>query len=148
MIWDRKNGNVIKKGNASLKKFFIPIPSPKRVPAERKGRIMGKKKKEELPDYTVAKMDVDGMPWNSRRPWQILPGDPSKHRKEFDVKVPEPGMESDMPDNLSAFENPPMTKEERRGMIWLSLKASLTVGLIFGGAAFLFILFCVFVWLK
>ena len=97
---------------------------------------MGKKKKEELPDYTVAKMDVDGMPWNSRRPWQILPGDPSKHRKEFDVKVPEPGMESDMPDNLSAFENPPMTKEERRGMIWLSLKASLTVGLIFGGAAF------------
>ena len=50
---------------------------------------MGKRKKEELPDYTVAKMDVDGMPWNSRRPWQILPGDPSKHRKEFDVKVPE-----------------------------------------------------------
>ena len=46
MIWDRKNGNVIKKGNASLKKFFIPIPSPKRVPAERKGRIMGKKKKK------------------------------------------------------------------------------------------------------
>ena len=35
---------------------------------------MGKKQKEELPDYTVANMDVDGMPWNSRRPWQILPG--------------------------------------------------------------------------
>ena len=50
--------------------------------------------------------------------------------------------------NLAAFENPPMSKEERRGMIWLSLKASLTVGLIFGGAAFIFILFCVFVWLK
>ena len=82
---------------------------------------MGKKQKEELPDYTVANMDMDGMPWNSRRPWQILPGDPSKRRKEFDVKVPEPGMESDMPDNLAAFENPPMTKEERRGMIWLSL---------------------------
>ena len=64
---------------------------------------MGKKQKEELPDYTVANMDVDGMPWNSRRPWQILPGDPSKRRKEFDVKVPEPGMESDMPDNLAAF---------------------------------------------
>ena len=51
---------------------------------------MGKRKKEELPDYTVANMDVDGMPWNSRRPWQIFPGDPSKSRKEFDVKVPEP----------------------------------------------------------
>ena len=109
---------------------------------------MGKRKKEELPDYTVANMDVDGMPWNSRRPWQILPGDPSKSRKEFDVKVPEPGMENEVPDELSAFQNPPMTKEERRGMIWLSLKASLTVGLIFGGVAFLFILFCVFVWLK
>ena len=55
---------------------------------------MGKRKKEELPDYTVANMDVDGMPWNSRRPWQIFPGDPSKSRKEFDVKVPEPGMEN------------------------------------------------------
>ena len=104
---------------------------------------MGKRKKEELPDYTVANMDVDGMPWNSRRPWQIFPGDPSKSRKEFDVKVPEPGMENEVPDDLSAFQNPPMTKEERRGIIWLSLKASLTVGLIFGGAAFLFILFCI-----
>ena len=75
---------------------------------------MGKKQKEELPDYTVANMDV----------------------------------ENEVPDDLSAFQNPPMTKEERRGIIWLSLKASLTVGLIFGGAAFLFILFCVFVWLK
>ena len=46
---------------------------------------MGKRKKEELPDYTVANMDVDGMPWNSRRPWQIFPGDPSKSRKEFNV---------------------------------------------------------------
>ena len=57
-------------------------------------------------------------------------------------------MENEVPDDLSAFQNPPMTKEERRGIIWLSLKASLTVGLIFGSAAFLFILFCVFVWLK
>ena len=57
-------------------------------------------------------------------------------------------MENEVTDNLSAFQNPPMTKEERRGIIWLSLKASLTVGLIFGGAAFLFILFCVFVWLS
>ena len=76
---------------------------------------MGKRKKEELPDYTVANMDVDGMPWNSRRPWQIFPGDPSRRRKEFDVKVPEPGMENEVTDNLSAFQNPPMTKEERRG---------------------------------
>ena len=62
---------------------------------------MGKKQKEELPDYTVANMDVDGMPWNSRRPWQIFPGDPSKSRKEFDVKVPEPGMENEVPDDPS-----------------------------------------------
>ena len=32
-------------------------------------------------------------------------------------------MENDIPDNLSAFENPPMTKEERRGMIWLSAQS-------------------------
>lgn len=34
-----------------------------------------KRRQEELPDYTVAHMDVDGMPWNSKRPWQLLPGD-------------------------------------------------------------------------
>ena len=28
---------------------------------------MGKRQKDELPDYTVANMDVDGMPWNTGR---------------------------------------------------------------------------------
>lgn len=44
-----------------------------------------KKKKyrqEELPDYTVAHMDVDGMPWNSKRPWQLLPGDPTRESRK------------------------------------------------------------------
>ncbi len=55
------------------------------------GSIMGKKQKK---NYRITQLPTwmwDGMPWNSRRPWQILPGDPSKHRKEFDVKVPESG---------------------------------------------------------
>lgn len=46
---------------------------------------MAEKKKEELPDYTVAHMDLEGMPWNSRRPWQILPGRPGIMEKKFSV---------------------------------------------------------------
>ena len=85
----------------------------------------------------------------------VCPGIPEDHgryflaihlraEKKFDVKVPEPGMENEVPDDLSAFQNPPMTKEERRGIIWLSLKASLTVGLIFGSAAiFVYFILCI-----
>lgn len=83
---------------------------------------MGRKKKEELPDYTVANMDIEGMPWNTRQPRQKIPGD--------------------------TMEKPPLTKEETRGMIWLALKAALAVAAVFAVAAFLFILFCLFVWLK
>ena len=42
---------------------------------------MKKKLSDDLPDYTVADMNVDGMPWNTRRPWQLLPGDPSAAKK-------------------------------------------------------------------
>ena len=41
-----------------------------------------KRRQEELPDYTVAHMDVDGMPWNSKRPWQLLPGDPARESRK------------------------------------------------------------------
>lgn len=83
---------------------------------------MGRKKKEELPDYTVANMDIEGMPWNTRKSGQNLPGD--------------------------TMEKLPLTKEETRSVIWLALKAALAVAAVFAIAAFLFILFCLFVWLK
>ena len=83
---------------------------------------MIKKKKEEPPDYTVANMDIEGMPWNTRGPRLSVPGDTP--------------------------EKEPLTKEETRGMIWLALKAALAVGTVFAIAAFLFILFCLFVWLR
>ena len=50
-----------------------------------------KRRQEELPDYTVAHMDVDGMPWNSKRPWQLLPGDPAREsRKKRSLQYAEP----------------------------------------------------------
>lgn len=52
---------------------------------DRKDKMKDKKKKQrqdDLPDYTVAHMDVDGMPWNSKRPWQILPGDPDRESRK------------------------------------------------------------------
>ncbi|MDO5135915.1 MAG: hypothetical protein Q4D55_07670 [Eubacteriales bacterium] len=100
------------------------------------------KKKEELPDYTVADMDLEGMPWNTRRPWQILPGDPAKRRKKSHV---EPSGEGNP---FLMGEEEPLTGEERRGMVWMALKAALSIGAVFGLAGLLFILFCLYVWLR
>ena len=57
---------------------------------------MGKRQKDELPDYTVANMDVDGMPWNTGR-------------KKFSVQDQE----------LDTEEKEPLTKAETKAVIWL-----------------------------
>ena len=55
-------------------------------------------------------------------------------------------------DGLHAFlaeqKQDELTKEERRSLVWLALKASLAVGGVFVLAAFLFLLFCVNVWFQ
>ena len=89
------------------------------------GRRWEKRQKDELPDYTVANMDVDGMPWNTGR-------------KKFSVQDQE----------LDTEEKEPLTKAETKAVIWLSLKAGLVIGGVFIGAAALFLLFCVYVWLR
>ena len=106
-------------------------------------------------------MDVDGMPWNSKRPWQLLPGDPTREsRKKRSLQYAEPteadglqdGEAHSDADGLHAFlaeqKQDELTKEERRSLVWLALKASLAVGGVFVLAAFLFLLFCVNVWFK
>lgn len=113
-----------------------------------------KRRQEELPDYTVAHMDVDGMPWNSKRPWQLLPGDPAREsRKKRSLQYAEPDdAQRGDEDALSAFlaeqKQDELTKEESRSLVWLALKASLAVGGVFVLAAFLFLLFCVNVWFQ
>lgn len=120
-----------------------------------------KRRQEELPAYTVAHMDVDGMPWNSKRPWQLLPGDPAREsRKKRSLQYAEPteadslqdGEAHSDVDGLHAFlaeqKQDELTKEERRSLVWLALKASLAVGGVFVLAAFLFLLFCVNVWFQ
>ena len=95
-------------------------------------------KKEELPDYTVADMDLEGMPWNSRRLWHIWPGGRRYH------KLPRP--EAGQNDDKTTEE--PWTEDERRLLALGALKAALLIGGVFAAAAFLFLLFCVFVWLR
>ncbi len=91
---------------------------------------MGRKKKEDLPDYTVADMDLDGMPWNTRKL-----GHAARETEQEEKKAGQwPGLEE------------PLTGEERRYMAWQGLKAGLLIGLVFVGAAFLFLLFCLYVW--
>ena len=105
---------------------------------------MTERKKEELPDYTVADMNVEGMPWNSRRPWQIFPGDPAKRKHPMTSEK----MSDERNNSVLMPDQEPISSEERRGMIWIALKAALCVALVFGTAALVFIIFCVFVWLK
>lgn len=109
-----------------------------------------KKDTDDLPDYTVADMNVDGMPWNSRRPWQLLPGDPSSAKKKNDLQHAKLQREE-----AEGVENPflekpeqPFEKEERRALVWIALKAALLLGGVFVLAAFLFLLFCVKIWFK
>lgn len=123
-----------------------------------------KQRQDDFPDYTVAHMDIDGMPWNSKRPWQILPGDPAREsRKKRSLQYEEPTEAdrlqdgeahagADDSDDRHAFlaeqKQDELTGKERRSLVWLALKASLAVGGVFVLAAFLFILFCVKVWLR
>lgn len=106
---------------------------------------MGKKQKEELPDYTVANMNLDGMPWTTKKPWQVFPEDASQSRKK-DIRYAEPEQEEEK--NPFLQEQEELTAKERRSLIWMTLKASLAIAAVFGFAFFLFILFCVKIWLK
>ena len=65
----------------------------------------------------IASMDVDGMPWSNSRPDQ--------------EDTPKP---------------PPMSRRETLQMICSALLAGLLIALLFVGAAFVFILFCIHVW--
>lgn len=105
---------------------------------------MGKKKKEELPDYTIADMDLEGMPWNSRRLWQIRPGKSQFGKK--DHRREDPTAEAEKAG--SNPQDPPLTRKERWDLTWIALKASLLIGGVFAVAGFLFILFCVYVWFR
>ncbi|MCL2462581.1 MAG: hypothetical protein FWF44_07940 [Defluviitaleaceae bacterium] len=91
----------------------------------REKKADGRSNKDDNDDgRVIAKMNIEGMPWYSG------PG------RE---KPPAP----DAP-QLSAQ----LTKEETRSYIFGALKAALLVGGIFVAAGALFILFCVYVWLR
>lgn len=105
---------------------------------------MGKKRKEkeELPDITVANMDLEGMPWSQSKPGQMLFGRNGQggHREKESASMEQPAA---MEHREKEF-----TPKERREMAWIALKAGLLIGGVFAGAFFLFLLFCVFVWLR
>lgn len=76
----------------------------------------------------ISSMNVDGMPWY----WEDPTGRPDSQKRE--QKSPE--------DELQ------LTKKERRAMIGGVFAAALLIAGVFALAGFLFILFCVYVWLR
>lgn len=61
-------------------------------------------------------------------------------------KPGKPGDESGAPRPASA--EPPLGKKEIWSLIINALGAALLIGLVFAGAAFIFILFCIFIWFR
>lgn len=101
---------------------------------------MGKKKKYDDDDgRVIANMNVDGMPWN--RDYSMWFGGAFKPR--YRKKI-----EAEMKNNSQAFDSEElkMTKRETRVLILNAVVAVLLIGIVFAAAAFLFILFCLYVW--
>ena len=71
---------------------------------------------------TVADMNVDGMPWYDAKTEEI------KKITGTGEKLPE------------------LDRKGEAALMWGVIAASLLIGLVFAGAMFLFILFCVKVW--
>ena len=85
---------------------------------------MARRDRTRLPEgddgRTIVNMDVEGMPWHSRR-----------------REAPAP--------TRSGFE---LTPEQQRAYKWAAVKAALAVALIFGAVFAAFIAFCDFVWFR
>ena len=83
-----------------------------------------KKKREEFVDdgRTIASMNVEGMPWYDKKTEEIKRMNASK---------------SDLPE---------LDREGKSALLWGVIAAALLIGLVFAGAIFLFLLFCVNVW--
>ncbi|MCI7813982.1 MAG: hypothetical protein SO016_08170 [Lachnospiraceae bacterium] len=96
---------------------------------------MGKKKKEKFEDdgRQIANMNIEGMPWydKDRAMREGMGGDfagtPKREKKKSPLDE--------------------LTRKERWVLYRSVMAACMVIGLIFAGAAFLFILFCVYVWL-
>ena len=94
---------------------------------------MGKKEKFEDDGRQIANMNIEGMPWYDKE---------RAMREKMGGDIPrEIGTEK----RKSPLDE--MTKKERWVLYRSVMAACLAIGLIFAGAAFLFILFCVYVWL-
>ena len=74
----------------------------------------------------IAPMDVDGMPWSNPRPGR-------RRAKASDGQEDGP-------------KPPPMSRRETLQVICSAVLAGLLIALLFVGAAFVFIWFCIHVW--
>lgn len=94
---------------------------------------MRKKEKFEDDGRQIANMNIEGMPW---------------HDKERAMREQ---MGGDIPQEIKTEKRKSpideLTRKERWVLYRSVMAACLVIGLIFAGAAFLFILFCVYVWL-
>ena len=85
----------------------------------------------------IANMDVDGMPYNSGMRGYL------RRKRISDEAAREKNADPEQPQSEQKD-----TPRQTLSLLLNGVLAGLTVALIFGGLGFLFILFCVNVWLK
>ncbi len=94
---------------------------------------MSRKEKFEDDGRQIANMNIEGMPWYDKE--RAL-------REKMEGNVPGTIKTENRKSPLDE-----LSRKERWVLYRSVLAACLLIGLIFAGAAFLFILFCVYVWL-
>lgn len=83
----------------------------------------------------IADMNIEGMPWYS--------GDKSPRTlRERKKELKASGY------NRIETNDPPLSNKESQRLIVNAVAAAMLIALIFIGAAFLFLLFCVYVWFR
>jgi len=90
-------------------------------------------KKEIDRETRIADMNIDGMPW---------------HVRSFADRFKRGNRIRPLKTDMGDRNDPPLTRKETWSLVLNAAAAALVIGLIFAGAVFLFILFCIYVWFK
>jgi hypothetical protein len=94
---------------------------------------MSKKKYEDDDGRRIADMSTVEMPSDP-----LLGGGSFRRKEKQRPKETDP----------QAPSSPPLDKKETRRIMWYALRAGLLIGLIFIGAALIFLLFCRYIWFR
>ena len=110
---------------------------------------MRKNKKYDDDDgRVIANMNVDGMPWNNGYNRWLGGFHKPKYQKKLEQEARKENNDNGEYANHLENDELHLTKKETRALVLNAVVAVLLIGAVFALAAFLFILFCIYVWFR